>query len=66
MAVPDDFKLIREIRDAGGRKQVFNPREQHRYEDLVVLGWLKRSPPLESKSAFYQITDRGKAAAVRS
>ncbi|ABD06880.1 conserved hypothetical protein [Rhodopseudomonas palustris HaA2] len=66
MAVPDDFRLIREIRDAGGRKQVFNPRDQQRYEDLVVLGWLKRSPPLESKSAFYQITDRGKAAAVRS
>jgi hypothetical protein len=65
MAVPGDFKLIREIRDAGGRMQVFNPREQRKYEDLVVLGWLKRSPPLESKSAFYQITDRGRSAAAR-
>jgi len=66
MAVPENFKLIREIRADGGRRQVFGAREQRQYEDLVALGWLTRSPSPESKSSHYQITERGKAAAVRS
>ncbi|KPF98099.1 TenA/THI-4 family protein [Rhodopseudomonas palustris] len=65
MAVPDDFRLIREIRDAGGRRQVFDTRDQKRYDDLVTLGWLQRLS-IDARSAHYRITERGTAAALRS
>lgn len=65
MAVPDDFRLIREIHEAGGRRQVFGAREQKQYDDLVALGWLQRLSA-DAKSAHYRITERGTAAALRS
>ncbi|NEW86129.1 MULTISPECIES: hypothetical protein [Rhodopseudomonas] len=65
MATADDFKLIREIRSAGGRRQVFGARERKPYDDLVELGWLKRASS-DSKSTHYQITERGTSAAIRS
>jgi hypothetical protein len=67
MAVPQNFQLIREISKAGGYRQVFGVPEQKPYEELVELGWLTKSvPPRAAKSAHYQITERGKAAALRS
>lgn len=65
MAVPADFKLIREIRDAGGRRQVFDARAQAPYEQLVAMGWLSKAPSPDTRSAHYVITDRGRAAAAR-
>ncbi|MFC0243732.1 TenA/THI-4 family protein [Rhodopseudomonas telluris] len=65
MAVPDDFRLIRDIHEAGGRRRVFGEREQKRYDDLVALGWLQRLST-DAKSAHYRITERGTAAAIRS
>lgn len=65
MAVPDDFRLIREIHEAGGRRQVFGARDQKRYDDLVALGWLQRLST-DARSTHYRITERGTAAALRS
>lgn len=65
MATADDFKLIRDIQTNGGRRQVFGAREQRPFENLVELGWLKRSS-VDPRSTHYQITERGTAAALRS
>ncbi|ACF02378.1 hypothetical protein [Rhodopseudomonas palustris] len=65
MATADDFKLIRDIHSTGGRRQVFGSREQKPFEDLVDLGWLKRSS-VDSRATHYQITERGTSAALRS
>lgn len=65
MAALEDFKLIKQVSETGGQLNVLGPRDQKKYEQLVQLGWLKRSASAQSASARYQITERGKAAAER-
>ncbi|PZA14061.1 TenA/THI-4 family protein [Rhodopseudomonas palustris] len=65
MATADDFKLIRDIHATGGRRQVFGARERLPFEELVEIGWLKRSS-VDTRATHYQITERGTAAALRS
>jgi hypothetical protein len=65
MAALDDFKLIKQLCQSGAQLSVLGARDQEKYEQLVVLGWLKRSSSAQSASAHYQVTERGKAAAAR-
>jgi hypothetical protein len=65
MALPDDFKLIREIVAAGGSKYTSSNVDRSRYQRLVDLGWLDAFFANVS-DVHYQVTERGKAAASRS
>jgi hypothetical protein len=65
MALPDDFKLIREIVAAGGSRYTTGNIDRSRYQRLVDLGWLDAFSTNIS-DVKYQVTERGKAAASRS
>lgn len=65
MALPDDFKLIREIVAAGGSRYTTGNIDRSRYQRLVDLGWLDAFPTNIS-DVKYQVTERGKAAASRA
>jgi hypothetical protein len=65
MALPDDFKLIREIVAAGGSRYTSGNIDRSRYQRLVDLGWLDALSTNISEVK-YQVTERGKAAASRS
>ena len=65
MALPDDFKLIREIVAAGGSRYTTGNIDRSRYQRLVDLGWLDAFSTNIS-DVKYQATERGKAAASRS
>ena len=65
MALPDDFKLIREIVAAGGSRYTTGNIDRSRYQRLVDLGWLDAFSTNISEVK-YQVTERGKAAAFRS
>ena len=65
MALPDDFKLIREIVAAGGSRHTTGSIDRSRYQRLVDLGWLDAFSKNISDIK-YQVTERGKAAASRS
>jgi hypothetical protein len=45
MAHSDDFKLIREIVAAGGRKHTIGTLDRAKYQRLLELGWLKSFSP---------------------
>jgi hypothetical protein len=65
MALPDDFKLIREIVAAGGSRYTSGNVDRSRYQRLVDLGWLDAFATNIS-DVNYQVTERGKAAASRT
>ena len=65
MALPDNFKLIREIVAAGGSRYTIGNIDRSRYQRLVDLGWLDAFSTNISEVK-YQGTERGKAAAFRS
>jgi hypothetical protein len=65
MALPEDFKLIREIVAAGGSRYTSGNVDRSRYQRLVDLGWLDAFPTNIS-DVNYQVTERGRAAASRS
>lgn len=56
----EDFKLIREIAQNGGRT-TSGEFEQGHFEQLVKLGWLV--PTEQDSVVVYVITERGRAAA---
>jgi hypothetical protein len=66
MAVPEDFRLIRELVEHGGHKHVVGNVEQRQYRGLVELGWVTIQSTSDLVHAHYQVTDRGRAAALRS
>jgi hypothetical protein len=65
MALPDDFKLIREIVAAGGSRYTSGNIDRSRYQRLVDLDWLDAFSTNIS-DVKYLVTEGGKAAAFRS
>jgi hypothetical protein len=65
MALPDDFKLIREIVTAGGSRYTSGNVDRSSCQRQVDLGWLDAFSTNIS-DVKYQVSERGKAAASRS
>ena len=64
MAQPDDFKLIKQIVDAGGHKHMTGTLDHDKYQRLVELGWLKATVTNISDVSYW-VTERGRVAASR-
>jgi hypothetical protein len=64
MALPEDFRLIRQIVAAGGHKLMTGELDRDRYQRLVELGWLNVFI-INASDVSYSVTERGRAAAQR-
>jgi hypothetical protein len=63
MTNEDDLKLIRQIIAGGGRKYTAGNIDRRKYDRLVNLAWLTSSATNVS-DVEYQVTEKGRAAAV--
>jgi hypothetical protein len=63
MTDDDDLKLIRQIIAGGGLKYTAGNIDRRKYDRLVNLGWLTSSATNIS-DVEYQVTEKGRAAAV--
>jgi hypothetical protein len=63
MTNEDDLKLIRQIIAGGGRKYTAGNIDRRKYDRLVNLDWLTSSATNVS-DVEYQVTEKGRAAAV--
>jgi hypothetical protein len=59
-----DLELIRKIAAAGGKKYTAGNLDRRKYQRLVALGWLTETS-VNVSDVLYQVTDAGKAAALR-
>jgi hypothetical protein len=63
MTDEDDLKLIHQIIAGGGRKYTAGNIDRRKYDRLINLGWLTSSATNLS-DVEYQVTEKGRAAAV--
>jgi hypothetical protein len=63
MTDEDDLKLIRQIIAGGGRKYTAGNIDRGKYDRLVNLCWLTSSAT-NVRDVEYQVTEKGRAAAV--
>jgi len=61
---PIDLELIRRIASTGGRKYTAGNIDRQKYRRLVALGWLTEAS-VNISDVLYEVTDAGKAAALR-
>ena len=61
---PIDLELIRRIASTGGRKYTAGNIDRQKYQRLVTLGWLTEAS-VNISDVLYEVTDAGKAAALR-
>jgi hypothetical protein len=61
---PTDIELIRKIATTGGRKYTAGNIDRRKYQRLVALGWLTEVS-VNISDVLYEVTDTGKAAALR-
>jgi hypothetical protein len=61
---PTDIELLRKIATTGGRKYTAGNIDRRKYQRLVALGWLTEVS-INISDVLYEVTDAGKAAALR-
>jgi hypothetical protein len=64
LAEPTDLESIRRIATTGGRKYTAGNIDRRKYQRLVALGWLTEAS-VNISDVLYEVTDAGRAAALR-